>query len=608
MRKFYIFLTALFLTSVNLVHAQGVSLVQSDLSIHSPSVQFGDQILNITLQFDASFWTFSNISESGVELLSGTLIDNKMSLSCLVFEGGEYTVILNRISFPQSSFKLDHVEENAGCSGFTLITELEIPDPNFARCITEVSQSNNWKFAEEISELNCSRRNIVSLAGIENFSEIQHLNLSVNSLSFVDLRQLSALSSLDISNNFLGAISIFRNELLSKLDLSNNLLGIVWLQGNELLLSEGNRIDLSGNPLTKFGVEILESISRQHGVIIERDIALEELTYSHGQLLFDIDFSGPTHEIGSKVTIDPGSIETPTRVRFGTPTIVNEPGILSGNSLLFNSADSPNYYEQIWLDIVGDHDQYFISFDVQFQDLVGSGNQFTVAFDAPQVRNLTFDGSSAWIRTDVTGGNKLQLEPVSEFLNQNVIVGIDAATQIWSISVDDKLLATDNFLSSNLDSIRFNLSPRMGPTAFVARTNVYLDNIVLATSIEDILNPQESTLRACVEQAAVENDWYLVKAVSDLDCSSRGITTLVDLENFTNLTDLRLDNNLISKIDVTELVDLRTLNVSGNQLTTIDVSANKELKVLDVSNNPLNEAALEYLNNLAGTNGLIINF
>lgn len=88
-----------------------------------------------------------------------------------------------------------------------------------------------------------------------------------------------------------------------------------------------------------------------------------------------------------------------------------------------------------------------------------------------------------------------------------------------------------------------------------------------------------------------------ISSVKTLDLSSKNITDLTGIEDFTELTSLSCGNNKLSSIDISKNIALTTFNCSANfTLDFLDISKNINLKIL--SCHSLNIRDLNLKNNL----------
>jgi len=103
----------------------------------------------------------------------------------------------------------------------------------------------------------------------------------------------------------------------------------------------------------------------------------------------------------------------------------------------------------------------------------------------------------------------------------------------------------------------------------------------------------DDALGNCVRAAASANSWHFAQEATALDCSNRGIQSVIGLETFVNLVSLNLSGNPIDDLSViTRFPDLRELRLSNiptltdiralleqGQLTTIDLSGSGDGKI-----------------------------
>ena len=105
----------------------------------------------------------------------------------------------------------------------------------------------------QITKLECERKDIMSVEGIQYLTGLTTLNLYYNNLREIDLSKNTALTNLYLSNNNLREIDLSKNTALTNLHLSNNNLSAINLNKNkvlkELVMSDNNlrEINLSKN-------------------------------------------------------------------------------------------------------------------------------------------------------------------------------------------------------------------------------------------------------------------------------------------------------------------------------------------------------------------------
>ena len=80
---------------------------------------------------------------------------------------------------------------------------------------------------------------------------------------------------------------------------------------------------------------------------------------------------------------------------------------------------------------------------------------------------------------------------------------------------------------------------------------------------------------------------YLSQKTTELDCSSKGITSAEGIQYLTSLQELDLRSNNISTIDLSKNTALTHLVLRDNKLSTVDVSKNTLLEYLDLHSNKI---------------------
>jgi len=79
-------------------------------------------------------------------------------------------------------------------------------DNNLNNCIQSLAIQNNWQYAEDVTGvLDCSYRGINSVSGLEQYTNLEGINLSNNNISDLVLFQtFTKIKSIDLSYNNLG--------------------------------------------------------------------------------------------------------------------------------------------------------------------------------------------------------------------------------------------------------------------------------------------------------------------------------------------------------------------------------------------------------------------
>ena len=152
------------------------------------------------------------------------------------YAGLEVGIAIDETHFPDPNFRAWVLEQEFGADGF--LTDDEIP---------------------EITEMEVSFRDIVSLKGIEYFTALTSLYCYFNSLKTLDVSKNTALEHLACDNNQLSTLDVSKNTALTGLNIENNGITEIDVTKNTALtfLNCGNNqlttIDVSNNPaLTYF--------------------------------------------------------------------------------------------------------------------------------------------------------------------------------------------------------------------------------------------------------------------------------------------------------------------------------------------------------------------
>ena len=100
-----------------------------------------------------------------------------------------------------------------------------IEDPALAACLTQSLLDIGARAATDLVALNCSDAGIQSLAGLEQFTQIQSMKLSSNNIrNLLIIERLTALRQLWLDDNdVVDPIPVLRMTALKELNLAGNL-------------------------------------------------------------------------------------------------------------------------------------------------------------------------------------------------------------------------------------------------------------------------------------------------------------------------------------------------------------------------------------------------
>ena len=117
------------------------------------------------------------------------------------------------------------------------ITDPEtFPDENFRKFLMTLDDDGDgWVIPSGIKEMNCSGREIASLSGICNFSDLEKLDCSNNKLQSVFTENLEKLRTLNCSGNPMSTLDITKNPFMQALNISNtNITSLDVIKGSNL--------------------------------------------------------------------------------------------------------------------------------------------------------------------------------------------------------------------------------------------------------------------------------------------------------------------------------------------------------------------------------------
>ncbi|HEY7772973.1 MAG TPA: discoidin domain-containing protein [Marinagarivorans sp.] len=127
----------------------------------------------------------------------------------------------------------------------------------------------------ELTQLNCSETGISDLAGVEQLTALEFLDLSANRLTSVDLSRNTALIDLNLAQNQLTAIDVSANTSLAYLALDDNQLAAIDISENINLTD----LYIAGNGINCFDIQNLiaefETVSLQDCITVPNDFTFE---------------------------------------------------------------------------------------------------------------------------------------------------------------------------------------------------------------------------------------------------------------------------------------------------------------------------------------------
>jgi len=527
-----------------------------------------------------------------------------------------------------------------------------VPDDNFEQALINLGYDDvldNLVLTDTINaitDLNVSNASISSLAGIEDFVDLEILDCSTNSIESVDLSNNTELRQIDVTNNdltildvtantaltalycasnFLTAIDLSINTALTLLNCSNNTLTALNANSNILLTD----LDCSFNQIESLNVTFNNALTS----LLCNDNNLFALTLNNGNNNLITTFNATTNTNLFCIEVDDVAFsDTATswqkdalasyNLNCGTyipddnfeQALINQ-GI-DTDGTLNNFVATTDIFMLVSLDISGLDiaDLTGIEDFEALQDLnCSSNNQLTVLNLENNLALVNLNCANSQIEVlDLTVNTNLTtllcndnalLTLNIENGNNNVLTTFNATNNpnLYCINVDDAIAGSipgswqkDDFATYNGDCANNRITTI--PDVFFEQALINLgyddviDTQVLTSNIEHVLNLDVSDLS--ISDLTGIQDFKSLKA---LDCSGNfldelNVSGMLYLERL-NCSSNNLLTNDISDVNglfnTTGTISLTELYCAGNNLSNLDTSLNANLEILDCANNDL---------------------
>ena len=392
-------------------------------------------------------------------------------------------------------------------------------DNNLNNCIQSLASQNDWQYADDVTGvLDCSFRGINNISGLQQFRNLEGINLSNNDISDLEIFQsFTKLKSIDLSNNNLGKQN---PTVISSL----------------IELSTLTSLSLSGNP--QFACADLDT-----------------LITSLGSALVDISSVQTGVNCTSYTTDSGNNPNIPTLETW--PTKVEA---VPGNNkvtLNWNDAEGATTYRIYWNNQAG-----VSPLSGNLIDNVASGYIHT---------GLSNYSNYYYIVTAITNG--IESEPSSEvsaipsdqgmllaglFTDANLQACVDAfiATKAWTFAHE---------LTVSLDCSSKGIVDLSGLENLTALRNLNLsnNNITDLSAIQTLSSLSQLLLNnnSVVDISALVG----LPALSILNLRNNAIVDIISLNSTNTLTELYLSNN--------QIINVGAIGIHTN-LTTLDIRNN----------------------------------
>ena len=476
-------------------------------------------------------------------------ITNNSSLTCVFVDDPSYATS----NWTQIDATASFVSNYLDC-GY-----VEIPDVNFENEL--ISQGYDavqdglvlLASVENITHLNINNKGISDLTGIEHFAELVDLSCKDNNLTVLNLRYNTKLIALNCVRNDIVGLNLDYNVNLSALNCAANDLRSLSLK-NGVNSSHGQFNAINNDNLTCITVDdAAYSTANWNGI---DDHAVFSETNCGYTLIPDLNFEIALFDLGLDDAAEDGKVPTDNI-----------------NSLVSLDVSNRNIS-----DLTG------ISDFTALQELNISGNEITV-LDLTSNTNITkLNTSSNYLENlNIRNGNNTNVLEFDSTSNDN----------LFCVLVDDATYSSNNWVTIDSQTAFTNTSY----CNYTAVPNIVFENYLESLGYDDTSGDGQ-----------VPTD--LIKDITELDVSGKGISDLTGIEDFTALEKLDVSNNNLISLDVNGL-SLKSLSVGENSGLTTLICNNNELRALDLTSNAslttilANDNNLSFLNLKNGNNAAI---
>ncbi|MBQ7824624.1 MAG: leucine-rich repeat domain-containing protein [Bacteroidaceae bacterium] len=435
--------------------------------------------------------------------------------------------------------------------------------------------------AAGVTEIDCSNQGLVSLSGIERFTNLIDLNCSYNRLTELSLKSNVKLKYLRCDENHeMTSLDVSSNTALQSLTCGNNPLGTLDVSKN----TELTHLACWNNSLTALDVSNNTKLEVLHCFInelvdldVSKNLALTSLSFGYNQIL-SIDISKNTE------LIELYCENTKMQILD-----------ISANKKL----QSVNCTYNESLTTIYAFSNYAATCTIEKPDATqiivkGSGNSGNVGdmetvfpdanFRAYVLENFDTDNDGVISDEEAAGvtfincsdkGNIASIQGIDKFVNLTVLSC--EGNQLTTLDVSGCPALTDlNCGDNQLTALDVSGCPVL--------TELFCFNNQLTTL--DISGCPGLTRLSCFNNQLTTLDVSGCPSLTELFCGGNQLTTL-NVSGCSSLTSLSCGENQLTTLDVSSCLDLIYVGCEGNQLTTLDISSCSALKDFRCDHNPL---------------------
>ena len=491
--------------------------------------------------------------------------------------------------------------------------ETYVPDDNFEAYLETNAMGNGTPNDDYVTTANISSvltldvsgKSIANLTGIEDFTALTELNCASNQLTSLNVTSNSALSFFYCNDNQLTSLDISSNTALNEINCASNQLTSLDVNSNTALIG----LNCASNQLTSLD--------------ISSNTALYGL-YCYSNQLTSLNVTS-----NSALTLLHCDSNQLTSLNISSNTALTWLGCYSNQ---LTSLDVSSNTALSWL--------YCGSNQLTNLDVSSNTALIGIYCGSNQLTSLDVSSNTAlsWLycennqltNLDVSSNTALnELYCASNQLTSLDISSNTALYELYCYSNQLTRLNLKNGNNSNMTDMDATSNPSLSCIQVDDATNTpppgatwtkdagasYSDNCHYGeTYVPD--DNFEAYLEANGMGNGTPNDDYVttanISSVTTLDVSGKSIADLTGIEDFTALTHIECQNNLISSLDLTYNTNLNHLECWNNNMTNLNVNSNinlthlecwdNNLTSLDVTNNQNLESLYCSINSLSSLN------
>ena len=428
----------------------------------------------------------------------------------------------------------DTTETNAGIvkvyknNNVNTSTITYVPDDNFEQALIDLGRDTvldnfvNKGNISSLTSLNLENKNIADLTGIEDFTALENINISRNSLSNLNITKNVNLKYLYVSNNNLTSLDVSKNTKLLQLDFADNNINTIDLSFNSKLQS----ITASRNQMT--GIDVTKQKDLDWLILNENFITEIDISFNPSLRTINIKDNRLTKfELKNNTTIE--SINT-----------------------------NNNYLENI--------------------NIAGATNLKTLKVESNQLSSLDLSTNTS-LENLFAKNNSLECVQVADVNYANVNwsshtdAGVSFSTDcadVWTIKVDPTILTTLMQIQG-LDANNDGNITLAEAAAFIGELDLSNSGITLVDGLQAFTKITTLNLSGNGISDLSPLTGLTIELLSKNSNTTKTVsTTPLALEN------LIISNNSFQTLNLESLVNLKTVDISNNQdLVTLSIKNGK---------------------------------